>query len=241
MSNFVYKEKGHSYELDGKKMTGVTTILGVLGKPMLIPWAARMTAEWIRENCGKWAGLDGEDESYDVTENDLIEAVKAHTKKKEAGGEKGKDLHSEVEEYIKKCLSDTDGKPFLANPGYSKGAEAFIGWATTNNIKFLSSETPIYSKELFVAGTPDFTFEKDGKRFVGDLKTHKKIWDRIPHFQTAAYAKMLQEQGENFAGTCIVNINKETNELTEQWSYALAEDIEGFEAALKLYRLLNNY
>jgi len=238
---FTYTEEGHRYELDGVKMTGVTTVLGILGKPMLIPWAARMTAEWIREHC-EYLELTDEQPFYYVTNEDLDEAVKAHTKKKDEGGEKGKDLHSEVGAYIKRCIETNGG--WALDPGdvpVSPGLAVFIVWACDNHIRFLSSETPIYSKEWFVAGTPDFTFEKDGKRFVGDLKTYKKIWDRIPHFQCAAYAKMLTEQGDKFDGTCIVNINKETSELTDQWSMALDEDVRAFEAALVLYRTLQNY
>ena len=39
---FIYKDSNHSYTLDGKRLTGVTTILGVIAKPALIGWAARM-------------------------------------------------------------------------------------------------------------------------------------------------------------------------------------------------------
>lgn len=240
MPNFTYQEKGHRYELDGVKMTGVTTVLGVLAKPMLIPWAARMTAEWIRENCyQKSQGTpDNFHEVFCVTESDLQEAVKAHTKKKDEGGAGGKTMHSDVEAYIKANI----GVYPYAYIGDSTALHEFSKWARDNRVKFISSETPTYSKEWFVAGTPDFTFEKDGKRFVGDLKSFKKIWDRVPHLQCAAYAKMLSEQsGEKYDGTCIVNINKETNELTDSWSFDIGKDTEAFEAALVLYRQLNNF
>lgn len=243
---FTYTEKGHKYELDGKRMTGVTTVLGVLAKPQLIPWAAKMTAEWIRENCdrdthpGNGPALGTEFCAYLVHESDLQEAVKAHTKKKDDAAEKGTDVHALVETYIKRCISEHGGKPEVLT--FVNEVGRFAAWAMQNNIRFLSSETPTYSKEWFVAGTPDFTFEKDGKRYVGDLKTYKKIWDRVPHFQTAAYAYMLREQGEKpYDGTCIVNINKETNELTDQWTYDLNGDTKAFEACLFLYRQLSNF
>jgi hypothetical protein len=245
MPNFTYTEKGHKYELDGVKMTGVTTVLGVLAKPALIPWAAKMTAEWIRENCESrtLSVVDNATESgevrYDVGESDLNEAVKAHTKKKDEGAVGGKDLHSMVENYIKGCIEL--GGDAVPSPEDHNGLQEFVKWATLNKIKFLTSETPTYSQEWFVAGTPDFTLEKDGKKFVGDLKSYKKIFDRIPHFQCAAYAKMLTEQGEKFDGTVIVNINKESFQLTEAWSFDLENDVKAFEAALVLYRQLNNF
>lgn len=244
MSNFTFKEKGHRYELDGKPMTGVTTVLGVLGKPQLINWAARMTADWIRENAQAIENISPKEPIdrpvYAVSELMLQEAIKAHTRKKDAGADKGKILHGEVEGYVGDCLKMNDG---WASHGLYKeashGLRSFVDWAESNKVRFLSSEQPVYSEEWFCAGTPDFTFEKDGKRFVGDLKTYKRIWDIVPHLQTAAYAKMIAEQtGEKFDGTVVVNINKETHELTDQWRYALEEDIKGFESALYLYKLL---
>lgn len=244
MGNFVYKEKGHSYELDGVKMTGVTTVLGVIAKPMLIGWAAKTAVEHIRE----WLNeRDLADSLASLIESGVLEsAVKAHTKKKEDAAEKGTDTHAEIEAYIKRLIGHYAGKPqssAIFDAPCSPALAKFMKWADENNIRFLSSETPTYSKEWFVAGTPDFTFEKDGKKFVGDLKTYKKIWDRVPHFQCAAYAKMLAEHDplNPFQGTCIVNINKETGELTDSWTYDLAGDTKAFEAALLLYRQLNQF
>lgn len=124
----------------------------------------------------------------------------------------------------------------------SKELATFIAWATANNVRFLASEKQVYSKELFVAGTFDFSFEKDGKRFIGDLKTMKKMWDRVPFFQTAAYIIASEHMGEEkYDGSCIININKETNELTEYYTYDHENDKKAFEAALFLYRQLANF
>lgn len=235
--NFTFQEKGHRYELDGKPMTGVTTILGVLAKPALIPWAANMTAEWIRENC-KRGEMD-----YLCTEEDLQEAVKAHTKKKEAGGDKGKDLHSLVEQYIKECIEEYEGKALVRRKDVPDPMfDAFVAWAVKNDIKFLASEQQVYHSELFYAGTFDFSFEKEGKRYIGDLKTMKKMWDRTPFFQTAGYIMAAEHMGEKpYDGSCIVNINKETSELTDQWTYDNDGDRGAFAACLTLYRQLSNF
>lgn len=241
---FEFQEKGHKYLLDGERMTGVTTILSVLAKPQLIPWASRMACEWIRENCEAQAygHANGKfEDAYLVPESDLQEAEKAHAKKRDDAADKGTDIHAQIENWVKEAIDTPHGYPLVSEDA-SEALKKFANWAAVNKVRFLSSEKPVYSREWFCAGTPDFTFEKDGKRFVGDLKTYKKIWDRVPHFQMAAYMKMLVEMGEpEYHGTCIVNVNKETNELTEQWSYAWQEDLKGFESALTLYRLLNNY
>jgi hypothetical protein len=223
-SLFTYTEKGHKYTLDGKPMTGVTTVLGVIAKPALIGWAANMAVDYIIEH--------GDDpESLEL-------ARKAHTRKKDDAADKGKDVHSQIEEWIKACITK---EPYVIGDE-SKELLAFKGWAMKNKVNFLSSETPVYSKEWFVAGTPDFTCEIDGKRYVGDLKTYKKMWDRVPFFQTAAYMKMLEEMGEpKYDGSVIVNINKETGELTDHYTFDWENDRKAFEACLTLYRQLNNF
>ena len=63
------------------------------------------------------------------------------------------------------------------------------------------------------------------------------MWDRTPFFQSSAYMKMLVEMGDDsYDGTIIVNINKETNKLTEYKSFDFEADIKSFEAALILYK-----
>ena len=239
---FTFDAKKHIYTLDGKPMTGVTTILGVIAKPALVGWAAKETANWIRSHCDYDPNDDEEGNNiYRVYEKDLQEAVKAHNKKKTDAGSKGTDVHAEVEEYIKTCISAGGTAQFIV-PN-DEMLLKFIAWAVNNTVKFLASEQRVYSKEWFVAGTLDFSFEKDGKRFIGDLKTMKKVWDRTPFFQTAAYRKMSIEMGEaHYDGSCIVNISKEPgHELTDHWSYDFEGDQKAFEAALTLYRQLNNF
>lgn len=95
-----FDPKTHSYLIDGKPATGITTIISVLAKPALIGWAAKMTAEFIQLN-GKWS----EDKTQvTITGKQLEEAKSAHRKKKEEAGVKGTDAHTLVEEYITTCL-----------------------------------------------------------------------------------------------------------------------------------------
>src|SRR3990167_4505258 len=81
----------HSYYADaeGKKpYTGITTILGVLAKPALIPWAAKMVVEYIKSNAHPMAAIPSEEkDGWFVGPALLEEAKNAHRKKKEAAGE----------------------------------------------------------------------------------------------------------------------------------------------------------
>ena len=225
--------KNHVYTWNGKQMTGVTTVLGMIAKPALIQWAADMACEFIDQ------ARQSEKFTLDDLDEILKEARVAHTKKKEEAGSKGTDVHALVEKYIKDCIALNRGEA-LAHETEDKMLLEFIKWAITNKVTFLESEKKIYSKEWFVAGTADFTCIIKDKRYVSDLKTMKKMWDRTPFFQASAYMKMLVEMGNNsYDGTVIININKETNELTEYYSYDFEADIKSFEAALTLYRNIN--
>jgi len=252
----------HDYFYDGKLMTGVTSVLGIIGGDKaqnLIQWAADLAAI---------AGLEAEQIIGIKAEYDAIQKIEdwkekkkakeeldkkyplyheartTHNKKKEEAGAKGTNVHAEIEKYIKLMISDQDGIAHEINGYENKQFENFVSWAFKNRVKFLESEKKIYSTEWFCAGTADFTCEIDGKRFVGDIKTGG-VYDRIPFFQTAAYRKMLIEMGEkDYDGSCVINIKKdgkfdETRDV--MWSYDYQTDLEGFLAALKIYRIMRNY
>lgn len=239
---FTFEPEKHVYKYDGKKMTGCTTILGVLAKPQLVPWAARMACDYIRDAEIDWQmGISAE-----KLDQLLKEAQVAHAKKRDDGATKGTDTHAEVERYINFCIKESGGMPNPVEPHFKGcGIDSFIEWASANNIKFLASEAQFYSKSLWVAGTADLIFEKDGKRYLGDIKTYKKIWDRTPFYQCAGYALMAQEMGEPaFDGYCIINLPKERNFKESEdikWSFDIKGDTDAFLACVTLYRQNANF
>ncbi len=233
---FEFNAATHVYKLNGKRMTGVTTILGVINKPLLIAWSARVAVEHIKANLS-YKRFKLLRKGFVVVKAKILdEALTMHTKKKNAGATKGTDVHELVEQYIKTCIETNGGSPYpaKADPRIMK----FVEWTMTNNIKLLASEKQFYSKTLFVAGTADLMFEKEGKRFVGDIKTFKKLWDRTPMFQCAGYAYLAQEMGEPpFDGYCVLRLS-EDGSFEEKWSYDVVGDTRAFLAACELYRQL---
>lgn len=235
IKGFHFDAATHSYFLDGRPMTGVTTILGVLGKPALINWAAKMATEYVG---GKWmaniAYSGGEIAQV------LEEARVAHTRKKEDAAQKGTDLHALVEEYVRGCIEANNGKPMLAYREADKIGQ-FIDWAIKENVRFLASERRMYSKKLFVAGTVDIVFEKDGKTYIGDIKTYAKIWDRVPFFQAAGYGLMLTEtERKEIAGYCILRLSKDGT-FEALWGFDTKGDTDAFLACVTIYRALQAF
>lgn len=258
---FVFDEKKHLYFFDGKPMTGCTTILGILAKPALIPWAAKMATEYVRTELKKTDKWRWSDEFPRI----LDEAKGAYARKRDDAADAGTELHALVEEYVRSCIEknsgDADWRDRPDAEEMSSSLKLFRDWACKEKIRFIATETRLYSKELWVAGTVDLVFEKGGKRFVGDIKTYKKLWDRVPLIQCAGYALMWEEMQLakpaaelvdemkggvgplDIDGYCVICLPKERafNEAEDvMWSFDPQAEREAFISAVKLYRYLNN-
>lgn len=235
---FNFNPKNHSYTLDGKRLTGCTTILNVVAKPALIPWAANMTADYLRE---KWTA----DKPYKQSEiSEMLEdARKAHTRRKETAGDWGKITHKLIEEWIKtkKTVDEVeldDGKKYKVAADNKKALKTFIKWAEDNKVKFLESEKVLYSEKLWLGGTVDFVCEIDGKIWIGDLKTAKSGIYPENFWQCAGYGLMLKEMGvcKDFMGYTILNI-KQSGEFDEKRNISIKDNEDVFLACLKIYRI----
>lgn len=243
MDNFTFDEKKHLYTLDGKPLTGVTTILGVLNKPALIQWAANEAVKYVRANVS-YKRMKLLRKGYVVIKEKVLdEAATAHRRKKEEAAQKGTDTHALVENWVNACVENYGGEPLA--PYTENAILPFVLWAQREHITFLSAEKRMYSRVLWVGGTADLIFKKDGKTYVGDIKTYKKIWDRVPFFQCAGYALMLKEmEGTEPSGYCIINLPKERtfNELEDiRWSFDIEGDTRAFTSCVELYRQLANF
>lgn len=225
---FEFKESNHSYTLDGKRLTGVTTILGVIAKPALIGWAAKMAVEHIQQGI-----LDTEPgKILDALPKLLEEAKTAHARKRDKAGEAGTSIHKWIEMFIKGITNLPE------DPIAKAQAEQFIEWVDKNKVKFLESEKRMYSEKLWFAGTCDAVALIDGKKYVVDFKTMAKMWDNTPFFQTAGYQIMLEEMGEtDFHGSLILLLPK-GGKLQEHYDYDLETNKKGFMSALTLYRTI---
>ncbi len=208
-----FDEKTHSYLIDGKPATGVTTVIGVLAKPALIGWAAKMAVEYVKEHAefyDNYSDMGEAGERYLVKDTDLEEARTAHTKKKEAAGTHGTEAHALVEKYIKSCMSN-DGKPYpIVEDGVRQSIGKFVDWAIENVDHFLYSERRMFNKDMFVAGTADFgCVMKDGKKLIGDFKTSSGVYGIDYFLQCAGYKILAEAEGDTpYDGCVIVRLGK---------------------------------
>lgn len=240
MNNFTFDERTHKYFLDGKPMTGVTTVLGVINKPALVAWSAKMACEYVRENLRDLADLER-----------VLELAKgAHNRFRDKAADAGTDVHAECEKYINLMIADQAGIAHTINDDtLNVQVKAFIEWAVQNKIKFLASEKRVYSVKHFTAGTLDFACEIEGIKYIGDIKTTSGIYDRTPFAQTAAYQMMWAEQegkepSEIAERRIIVNLKKKGTFDPEKDVYIsqhYEDDIELFMSALTMYRNVGRF
>ena len=113
MKNFTFNEKEHLYELDGKPLSGITTILSVVGgnkTGALIQWAANMAVDYIKSGWDEENVIALKREEWEKL---LNEARQAHRRKKEEAGGLGTSCHLWIEQWIKIEIKRTQNEKII--------------------------------------------------------------------------------------------------------------------------------
>ena len=177
----------HHYELDGVKVTGVTTMLSKgLPKPALPPWAARTVAEYVADNADAVRGM-----LDTMGRESIVGALKSVPwDKRDEAAARGTEIHALAERVI--SGEDIDVPEHLI--GYVQGYVDWLdAWAITANM------TEVTVGHRPHAGIPGYagTFDADvtvgagdlaGKRGLVDWKTAKGVYGENA-LQLAAYAR----------------------------------------------------
>lgn len=172
-------EDGHFYGVDGENtyFPGATTILKVLGKQALVPWAAKKTAEAYTDMILKAKG----EPNLEKIEK---EAQKAPFKERDKAGDHGTNVHNLIDEFLKNGVMPKEK---------DSSFEEFLKWYRSTDMRFLLGDTPVISVNYGFGGKLDALFvDKKDRIVLVDFKTSKGIYDS--HFiQLGAYATALEE------------------------------------------------
>ena len=168
-SNLRAASRTHTiYKLrDGTRVPGVTTILGVLNKPALVPWANRL-------------GLQGIDSTKYV---DALAGVGTAAHAACIADLRGED----VDAVFAPLAADTRA---LAENCYL----SFCSWLKEHKVEPIATELPLVSEKYRYGGTLDILARVDGRIEIVDLKTGKAIY---PDYfrQVAGYWNLVIENG----------------------------------------------
>jgi len=219
-------------------MTGITTIIGVIGKgDGLVQWSANEAVRYISEH--KDTQWTNQKTFFESNAEVLEQARTAWKDERDKAALWGQITHKGVEIWIA-----TDGIPstvtlndkeYKIEPEHKEAIKRFVKWAEDNKVKFTESEKKMYDPEMFIAGTADFVCEIDGRKYIGDLKTGKSIYYEA-FVQCAAYRHLLELMGEkDFNGSIIVHLPQK-GELETHERFDHETDLAVFKAALTIYR-----
>jgi len=173
-----YTVEGH----EGRAFPSVTTILGIINKPALIPWSNKQGRLAMAEVLSPYVG--------DVlTEGMIDDALTAAAKRPkeilEAAGDYGTQAHILIERMVK-------GEKVIAPPEFAPTVDAFLGWWGQAGIRLKFSERMVYSDQHGYAGGMDCFGERGELLVALDWKTSGGIWPEAAA-QVAAYAMAWEE------------------------------------------------
>jgi hypothetical protein len=194
----------------GIRFPGVTTIVRLLDKPALIPWANKLGLKGIE--VGRYV-----DDKADI--GTLAHAIIT---------DRMQDKETDMSDYTEKQINQAENCVL-----------SYFEWEKKHIIKPIIVEKPLVSEEHKVGGTMDIYAEVDGKKELIDLKTGNGIWPEH-HIQVAAYKMILEENGHAVDGVRILNIPRHETENFQELTIAamvLDLNLELFHHLLAIYNI----
>jgi len=184
--------RSHFYQIgdDETFRPGVTTVLGVLNKPALIPWAVKSASDNIKDYLLKNA-LDKPLTKEEV-EKACEEGKNIYKKKASEAADVGSRVHQAIDSIIKGEKKDIP-------EDIRSGVDGFLAWKGSNSLTIELGDTRLGSKLFGYGGSLDMVAFDGNEAIIFDFKTTKKRKDRdhgiYPEYgiQLASYANAFTE------------------------------------------------
>jgi hypothetical protein len=180
--------KSHTvYKVGDTRVPSVTGVLGILDKPALLEWVARVTR-------------DGED----------------WKKVRDTAGNIGTLAHAMILAHIKRDTMDLrDYSP--ADIDLAENAVlSYLEWEKQHDMEPILVEKPLVSKEYMFGGTPDLYCKLDGQYTIVDFKTGKGIYKEF-FYQICGYGILIEENDPTLVQNYrILRIGKDANDAWEE-------------------------
>jgi hypothetical protein len=206
------KSKAHiRYRLNDKTIVpGVTTVLGLMAKPALVPWANRL-------------GLQGIDVSKYIDDKaDIGTLGHAMVTDRLIGSE------TDTSDYSKNQIDLAENC-----------ALSFWSWEKEHHIEeVFFVERPLVSESHRFGGTLDIYAQINGNREIIDLKTGSGIYPEHA-WQVATLKVLLEEHGFVVDGTRIINIPRSESESFAEKVVTAKENEIGWEIFRHLLAVYN--
>jgi hypothetical protein len=208
---YAFNSSRHIHTYDGKNLHGVTSVLKMWGDPgSLVSWAANQAVDAI--------------ERGEAPE----EARKAHLKIRDKAGDKGKEVHGQLEQALNIWIAE--GQMRLSEDPI---VNAVLEWLRSEGYTPIRTEVAVYNLELWYGGIFDAVVEKEGKRYILDFKTSGSVQTKF-FYQCGAYSLAIKDMKKEaeIGGAVIVHIPRGVSFKPDTNIY-VRYDIEALEDAFK--------
>ena len=183
------KTKAHvRYMVDGKRVPGVTTILGVLNKPALVKWANNL-------------GLNGIDSTKYRDDKEEIGTCCHYMIECDAKG-----VEPDLSDYSPNTVSQAEN-------GFLK----WLDWKAQSGFVCVESELQLVSELYRYGGTIDLYGDIGDKRVLLDIKTSGSgIWPEMKHQVAGGYRRLLLENDYAVDECRILRVGRSEDEGFEE-------------------------
>lgn len=215
-----------------EKLPSVTTILGMIPKPFLQQWAAKVVAEYAVQHMPELFPLAIKDPKAAV---DVIKAApRRYTQERANLGTAAHDLFERM------CRGEKLGR---VDPELHMYRDAFARWLDRWQPTIVGQEYTVWESHDGYAGSADALVEIDGERIILDVKTSKDVYPDTA-LQLAAYrfaTEILMPDGTrvpNFTdikGGAILHVGHDGKERF----IPAACDVEQYDVFLTLLNVFN--
>lgn len=246
-NKYTFDEKRHKHYINGREVAGTTSIVGVIDKPALMPWAVKISMEYLKNNLTDLTKLD------DVIE----ESKKQPNEAKKSAGRFGTVVHALCEHFnntgevlpIDSPKLPQEVLDIQIDKSQQKKAvkltEQYKKWFEDNKVKIHYVEQNVFSETYFVGGIFDMVLEIDGKMYLGDFKTSSGVYPS-QFVQMGGYEIQLEEMMERgyidniqIDGYIVIHIPRKGS-LKEHRIVDTNNYKRAFRACLYIYRLVND-
>jgi len=173
--------------LAGNVLVSVTTVLNVIDKPALVPWAKNQQVKRASELFAA-AAVNGSI-PFDAVEGILAESKRKPAEVVEAAGAFGTTAH----DLIGKLIGFNEAGLEIPEE-FEPTVAAYREWERTSGLAITATEKYVYSRDHRYAGTLDIqAFDVLTERpVIVDIKTGNGIWPEMD-LQVAAYCEAVTE------------------------------------------------
>ena len=220
------------YQVEGydEPFPSVTTVLSIISKPALIPWARNVALESVRGALMERAG-GMEWITPEWVEGIITEGRHRPDQERDQAADFGTQAHILIDAIIQ-------GKEPEIPPEMEPVVKSFIAWRKDAGLDIHLSEQTVFSARHHYAGTMDAVAYRGDTLVALDWKTSNGLYPEYA-LQVAAYGKALEEMsGQKVQEAWIVRFGKATPEFEARQVVDLDGAFNAFRSALYLWRAM---